>query len=383
MSFQLWKKSVRDAFEIKDEPYWMAVAKYKSLGFRKIDETRGSWVAKFNDNGLKQRRSTTLGEFTLEHDYAWAKKAADDWFEQFADQRGVHMDPKYTVEQAGLDYIEDRRVNKSEACAADIEARFKKYLFPTAFAKLAVVDVWCTELEDFRNGCSGNKKTKNRKLQFVRAALRCAVRRKKCPSIRMGEWTLCKKFKVETFRRDIYLDKEQRQLLIENQSPEIREITKAAATTGARPGDIFRMKAGQYDPRTGTVTFSAKTAPRKIPLSAAAKEVFDRARARAVFERPAGTALADAWLFPYRKGKAWKSSRFGHHMRAAVRKAGLPKGTCLYTFRHIFITDQIVDGKWDLLTVAKYTGTSIEMIQEFYGHLTGALTEQLSRVQMI
>lgn len=70
-------------------------------------------------------------------------------------------------------------------------------------------------------------------------------------------------------------------------------------------------------------------------------------------------------------------------MRAAAEKAGLPNGVCLYTLRHSFITQALMDGV-STLDVARITGTSLAMIEKHYGHLVmREARERLDRVKLL
>jgi site-specific recombinase XerD len=64
-------------------------------------------------------------------------------------------------------------------------------------------------------------------------------------------------------------------------------------------------------------------------------------------------------------------------------RAGLPKETCLYTLRHSFITQALLDGM-TTLEVAKMVGTSLAMIDKHYGHLVSTTAqERLAKVQLV
>ncbi len=387
MSTKIWLKSEREKMKPRREPYWTQLGKGQHLGIRKGKNGALTWIAKFREPTTGARPSRPLGDVTEAFEFEQAKIQAQTWFDTCKQSAGI--DPKYTARQAGLDYVEHTRTVKGEEIAAEVLRRFNHYFFPHPLANKAVVDIMAADLIKFRDAQTGRNATKNRKLQFVRAALRLAVRMRLASSIRMGEWTLCTKLKVQDGRRDIYLDMGQRRKLFDLLIPEIAVIARAAATTGARPGEIWHARRKQYEPRTGEMKFNGKTGPRKCKLSAAAKAIFDEA---------AKNKLPDAWLFPNQDGGRWKANMVGHYVRKALktswkqdevdRKAGInvvemAKGTCMYNFRHTFISDQIIQGEWDPLTVANYVGTSLEMIQKHYGHLRGDLTEQLARVQMI
>jgi len=63
-------------------------------------------------------------------------------------------------------------------------------------------------------------------------------------------------------------------------------------------------------------------------------------------------------------------------------QAGLPSQTCLYTLRHSFITQALLDGV-STLEVSKIAGASLAMIEKHYGHLVHEMArERLAKVQM-
>jgi hypothetical protein len=121
---------------------------------------------------------------------------------------------------------------------------------------------------------------------------------------------------------------------------------------------------------------------RTIPLSTAALHLFDRL----------GTSkLPRAPLLTRDDGKPWRRAEWTEGVRLAAKAARLnvnnqetklPDGVCLYSCRHSYITQAILDGL-TTLDVARLTGTSLGMIDKHYGHLVTAATERLTRVQML
>jgi protein CrcB len=78
--------------------------------------------------------------------------------------------------------------------------------------------------------------------------------------------------------------------------------------------------------------------------------------------------LPEAPLFTRDDGKPWAHSDWDALVREAAEKAGLPKGVCLYTLRHSFITQTLLEGL-STLEVSRMVGTSLTMIEKHYGHL--------------
>lgn len=70
MSKDIHKVRVRNALKPRREPYWATpIARGKFVGFRKIDATTGTWIARLRDEGGRQQykslgyvsdRSTTI-----------------------------------------------------------------------------------------------------------------------------------------------------------------------------------------------------------------------------------------------------------------------------------------------------------------------------------
>jgi integrase len=84
---------------------------------------------------------------------------------------------------------------------------------------------------------------------------------------------------------------------------------------------------------------------------------------------------ADAWLVSRADGSQWKKEAWRDEMKAAAKKAGLPRATVAYTLRHSLITELVKGDSnrgippLDIFTTAKLAGTSVRMIEKHYGHL--------------
>ena len=99
--------------------------------------------------------------------------------------------------------------------------------------------------------------------------------------------------------------------------------------------------------------------------------------------RRSAVALPHAWLFTREDGKPFAHYDWDELVRDAARKADLPSGVCLYTLRHSFITQSLMDGM-ATLDVARITGTSLAMIEKHYGHLVmNAPRERLNALNLL
>jgi integrase len=162
-------------------------------------------------------------------------------------------------------------------------------------------------------------------------------------------------------QRTLYLDRDQRRLLVEHTDPEAAPFVRALCLLPLRPGALAALTAGDFDKRTAELTIGKdKTGkPRRIllPVTAAA-----------LLAAHAKDKLPAAPLFMRGNGKPWDRNTWGDAIESAAIAARLPKGTAAYTLRHSTITD-LVSAGLPLLTIAQISGTSAEMIERHYGHL--------------
>ena len=283
-------------------------------------------------------------------------------------------DEDFSVEAACRDYVDDRRHEKNEACAHDADKRFERTVYGTPFGKMPLCRLLSLDIKSWRRQTGLSKSSQNRTMTALRAALNLAVQNRRVAADRRIEWGSVRQHSGVNQRRMLFLDVEQRRLLLQHARGSVRDLMAAMALTGARPGDLVTARRSQYDVRTKSVTFATKNALRTVPLPNAALALFDRL---------AQGKLPGDYLFTRDDGKRWAHSDWDELVRAAAERAGLPPGVCLYTLRHGFITQALMDGM-STLDVARISGTSLAMIERHYGHLVmHAARERLERVNLL
>jgi len=371
VSFAVHKVTVRKSLAPRREPYWAApIARGKFIGFRKIDDDSGTWIARMRDEaGRQQYRS--LGIVTPAFDYDQAKEAAERWFELL--ETGVSAQV-VTVADACRAYVTDRRSEKGDATARDAEARFERTIYKNAFGARPLDKIRAAHIKAWREHLGLKPATSNRTLIALKAALNLAVAQRQVSPSLAQEWRDVKPLKVAGGRRDLYLDLPQRQALIAASSGAVKNLILAAALTGARAGELVNATCSQFDARTKSMRFTGKTGTRTVGLSPAAVSLFK--------SLASGRPATDRILVRD-DGKPWAHSDWDELVRGAAMAANLPAGVCLYTLRHSFITQAINSGM-STLVVARLVGTSVTMIERHYGHLVpAAARDQLAAVQMV
>jgi len=299
----------------------------------------------------------------------------------------------FTVTDACRDYVTALEKDGRKDAADSTRRRFERCLYGDKLGKVRLKDLHQDHIEAWRERISNGtlsplppkrgrppvpkplaKSSINRLRTMLVAALNHAVARRKVSPDVAFEWASVKPLKDAEQRRGLYLEREQRRALLEAAEGPVRDLIECVALTGCRPGDPSLCLRSDYDGATGSVRFHSKNHDRKIPLSPAATELFDRL---------AKDKLPKAHLFTQDGKKAWRADAWRRPVRDAAARAGLPEGVTLYTLRHCWITDAIVGGM-DLLTVAKLAGTSLAMIEKHYGHLVqGAARDKLAQVQFL
>jgi integrase len=154
----------------------------------------------------------------------------------------------------------------------------------------------------------------------------------------------------------------------------IAHLMQAVMFTGCRAGELIAARRSAFDSRIKSLTVTGETGTRTFPLTAAAVEFFLQ------FTK---NKLPSAWLLTRSDGKPWAHSDWDEQVKGAAVRAELSGETCLYTLRHSFITQALLDGV-STLEVSKIVGTSLAMIEKHYGHLVyETARERLARVQML
>jgi integrase len=195
---------------------------------------------------------------------------------------------------------------------------------------------------------------------------------------------------------------DQRRCLLEHCGDgSFRDFMEAAMLTGARGGELADAKRSQFDGRSGSMTFIGKTRlkvkPRNVAISPAAVALFERlAKGKKsddlLFMRDEsmiGACFCDVetrrfhGLAKIEVPVRWLSYDWGPMVKQAVMAADLPLTTTHYTLRHSWISAAL-DGGMPTLDVARFTGTSLKMIEENYGHVVDkAARLRLAAVSML
>lgn len=141
-----------------------------------------------------------------------------------------------------------------------------------------------------------------------------------------------------------------------------KDFVECLIETGARPIELARATAADFDAAAGTLQVANKTAKatgratRPIVLSSRAAEIVGRLAS----EHPTGP------LFRNKHGGPWTGYAWTKRFKAARERAGLPAGFTLYSLRHAMATDCIEAGLHPQVIAELMGHASPDMVSRVY-----------------
>ena len=363
MANKIDTKAKRERLSQRREPYWDKLILGGYIGYR-VGAIGGSWIARFrSEDGKQNYKSLELPAHLPVNEYDTASTEARKWFDAL--QAGFK--PKAgTVAEAADNYTEFLEQNNSKASADDARGRIRRYILPE-FTKTPLdrlnnrqirkcVHSFVVEGSD--EEIRKSKASANRNLATFKAMLNLAHKEGLVQSNRA--WKDVDKFKKPDGARKDYLTPNQAKKLLDNADVYFHDLLKAGLLTGARYGELCKLRVGDLDKNKGLLNIPwGKTDARTFPLTKTAK---------AFFINMSKNKLPDAPLLTRNGADPWSKSDQTKLMRETVRKAELLDSVVFYTLRHSFIAD-VIDQNMSVFDIAKITGTSIEMIEKHYGKL--------------
>ncbi|MFL9904773.1 tyrosine-type recombinase/integrase [Paraburkholderia sp. RL17-337-BIB-A] len=364
MASSITTKTARDKLAPRREPYFARIQSGLYVGFRRLAEGEGTWVARRRaETGKQEYRA--LGTFA---NYDDAAKATLEW----ANSLDAGVSPKSTTVKDACDhYVKHLGLHKGSASKADAEGRFKRLVYDDKIAKIDLSRLRTSHLNDWlanqiseieesaedEDDLRRAKDSANRNLASLKAALNLALHDRLVATD--AGWKTVSKFKDVGRRRQSFLPSEQRLAFVAACADDIRQLVKAMLFTAARPGELAKTSVKHFDRQQGTVALDGKTGYRIVSLSSSAIQFFK--------EQTKGK-IADAPIFTTAYGHRWNKDSWKKPVKEAAKAAELPPTIVMYSLRHTAISEMIANGI-DSFEVARMAGTSTEMIDKHYGHL--------------
>lgn len=369
MATKIDSKTQRARLEPRREPYWSRLEEGFFLGYRKIDQGDGTWIARLRES--EKQHYHALGTFA---DYDDAAKAAREW-RNLRDQGVTRGD--LTVADACREYVKHLKTEKGADSSADAEGRFARLIYEAPIGKINLAKLKTTDVRAWLNrqlamddddddeDLRKSKDSANRNLASFKAALNLALKDRLVATD--AGWKTITPFKGVGRRRERMLSQQDRTALLKDCPNNLRALVKGLLLTAARPGELANAIVADFDKKHGTMVLDGKTGRRIVTLSTAA---------RTFMAEHCKDKLPNAHILTNEFGQRWKKDDWKKPFKDAVTKAELPADTVMYHLRHTAISELILGGMQTSL-VAMLAGTSTAMIDKHYGHLQHDQTRRM------
>jgi len=395
-------RTARQVLTVRPEPYWTVIEKGRAVGYRK-GKKGGTWVARFRDkSGKHHYQALGAADDVMDPDgdeilsFAQAQARARDWFEQRAVmQSGGSIGP-YTIERCINDYIA-HMYSEGKPSAYDWEKRAKALIIPQLGA-IEAKDLTSEEIRAWRDKLAASparirtrpgekqqykpapstdeerrqrKVSTNRTLTILKAALNLAFRGRKIPSD--IAWRTVAPFKKVEAARKRFLTLAQAKRLINASSPEFRPVVRAALMTGARYGEMAKLRVRDFHRDGGTifVEWGKNEQPRHIILTDEGVAFFQ--------SLTKGRANPEERMFLKKNGTAWRMSHQARPLAKACRNARISPPVSFHQLRHTYASLSIMAGM-TLMVLAENLGHSdTRMVEKHYGHLADDFKRKMIR----
>jgi integrase len=385
-------RAARSKLKARGKPYYRSVGQGLHVGYRK-GKRQGMWVV---------RRYTGAGAYVVEtiaeaDDFADAdgKSVLTFWQAQEQARKCSHIKSRggasYTIKDAIDDYLQEL---EGRASYNDTKLRLGAYAVPSLGGTpvhgltAEVLRKWHRDLAKAprrirtKRGASKQqtrpidladpeaarrrKVSANRILGLLKAALNYAFREGKVASD--VEWRKVKPFPKVNRSRVSYLTLAQCRRLINAADSGFRLLARAALETGARYGELCRLRVEDYNPDSGTlhIRLSKSGDSRHVILTDDGQAFFD--------QLVAGRASSEPMF-----RREWKQSEQARPMKTACEKAKIDPPVGFHQLRHTWASHAVMGGM-PLPVVARNLGhVDTRMVEKHYGHLAPSYVAEAVR----
>jgi integrase len=389
-------RTARSRLTVAHKPYFRLIEPGLHLGYRKLASGPGSWIVRRYSGGGSYTVKNIIradGKLVIADDYSDADGRGILNFAQAQDRakaQGLNAaEPAgpYTVNKAADDYVEFlRSEGRNDSAIRDAATRIKAFIrpalgrFEVAALKPDQLRRWRAELakaaprlrtrsdekQKYRDITDerSRKATANRILTTLKALLNHAFDDEKVSSNKAWGRRV-KPFENAEAARIRYLTIEEAKRLVNACDPEFRQLVQAALQTGARYGQIVKLKASDFNPDSGTIDFrSRKGRGKEKSFSCVLTDEGIR-----FFKQVCVGSAGDDLIFRKGNGEDWKKSHQARPMAEACNRAGIKPAIGFHGLRHTWASLSVMNGT-PLLVVAKNLGhADTRMVERHYGHL--------------
>jgi integrase len=387
-------RAARLRLPVRREPYFRTIQEGRAIGYRRIAGGKsGTWIARHFDRDRDPTRlykSLGSADDMLEADgietltFAQAQAAAAAWFTELG-RSHARAPVLVTVEAAMADYAADYAARGGKD-ATGLKTAISAHILPRLGTKLVkdltpgTIRQWFRALATAparvrakegmiatrpldaadADATRARRATANRVLTVLKAALNLAYRDGKVVSD--DAWRRVQPFKGADAPRIRHLTDAEAVRLVNAADPGFRPMVVAALLTGARYGELVRLRVADFSPVAGTlhVRVSKSGKPRQIMLTAEGAEFF---RQHCMGKKGGTLILAKP------DGEPWGKSDQARPMRAACEAARIAPAIGFHILRHCHASRLAMAGT-PMSVIAAQLGNSEAVCSKHYAHLS-------------
>ena len=373
--------SARAKLKPSGKPYWRAIDAGLHLGYRK-GLRGGKWVLRRYLGGERYAVETVAA--ADDHspadgvgilDFFQAQRRA----REIAALAAPASAAPFTV-AAALDAYFARLEDEGSKSLADARGRARLHILPKLGAIMVagltreVLSKWLRDLarkaED-GDAVRQHRASANRVLTILRAALNQAFRDGRINGD--SAWRTVKPFREVDSPRLRYFTKDEVTRLVNAAQGNFRDLVLAALHTGCRYGELTRLRAGDFNPDSGTVFVGQSK-------SGKARHVVLTGEGRRFFEVLAAGRAGDALILAHADGSEWGPSHQIRPMVEACKAARITPAAGFHILRHTNASHLVMAGV-PLNVVAHNLGhADTRMTERHYAHLAPSyISEQIRK----
>jgi len=396
--------TARGRLKARKQPYWQPLQRGHALGYRKGSKG-GVWLCKIVVDGLRKEHKIGLSDDQVDgksldadgtsvFSYAQAQRAAWEWFDRIKHPDKRIDIGKFTVSDAMDEYlVEYEKEGKA--------VRNTKYVIEThirpALGDIMVKDLtrrkvskWhgaianqparlrtrrgkeqrFKEVPDDPDARRRRQSTANRVLTVLKAALNFVAREY---ALDDTAWKNVKPFKNVDAAKVRWLDDDETRRLVNASQEPLRSLVVAALMTGARYGELARMRVRDFDNANGSVFVgeSKSGKSRHIVLTDEGRRHFEQATM--------GKSKGDLLFARTKAGAAWGKSHQTRPLTEACTRAKISPAIGFHTLRHTYASRLVREGA-PLIVVADQLGhEDTRMCEKHYAHLNNEFISKTVR----
>jgi len=365
MGFRIDTISGRRKLPPRAEPYWYKLSMGEHLGFRKLTDGSGRWIARKIENRKSNYEALNCDS---NMSFSEAQKIARKFF---INSLGIEK-PNYTVQDSIEDYIEHLSVENSVRSAKESKQRLAKHV-SKSLGRTTITALTTVQVRAFRDSMvkkpdigddefeSGEKTRKskdsaNRVMNMFKAALNLAYRNSYVNSD--AAWRRVTGFRNVSRCRDVFFSNDDINLLLNTSSEELKKLIELAIHTGARYGELRHARVSDFSSSNKTLKLSSiKTGARTAFLSDATVGILN---SFTKLRHPTAFILVKS------NGEPWGEKDHARPFKDVALAAKLPENSVFYCLRHYHISKALL-ARVSTQVIAENCGTSIKMIEKHYG----------------